>query len=164
MTVHCTAPQPVILSPENGGAFWLKTLHILSQGKHPIRQQHYSCHSPSVTSSGSVLPLVFDLPALRLAPTLASRTHHSQPWGGTGGAAWSVSPAWCMHAAWEEMLWEPRTPRCAENAGGGEPFPGGWHFKIKWDKIHILACAILLRAESPFILYTPRVNSHVCVQ
>lgn len=100
-------PPPVIVSPENRYAFWLKTLREFSWGKQPMRQQRYRHKSNRMTSVGSVLPLAFDLPAIRLPP-------HCHPEAITASqeerqrAACSVSPgpgAYLEHTGtWEEIL------------------------------------------------------------
>ncbi|KAJ8780551.1 hypothetical protein J1605_011466 [Eschrichtius robustus] len=81
--------------------------HLCVAKTQPMRQRHYRHKSNRMTSVGSVLPLAFDLPAIRLPP-------HSHPEAITASqeerqrAACSVSPgpgAYLEHTGtWEEIL------------------------------------------------------------
>lgn len=102
MCVLETSDSTLLLCP-HCDHFSRKQRHFLAKnppytfsGQAPMTLQHYSCWSPSVARPGSVLPLVFYLPARRLPPTLASWTHHSQSGGGTGGSL--VYEPYLVHA------------------------------------------------------------------
>ena len=116
------------------GHFLAKNPPYTFSGQALLTHQYCSCWSPSVATQALCCPwvLIYEpldcFPHLHPKPITASQ-ETGQP------DLWTL-PGACVQLG-RRCSGEPHAPRCAENAGGGQPFPGGWDFKIKWDKIHI---------------------------